>query len=109
MNTAHAELLKEHVQSQHFTSTADIMVAMKEMFRDVIQTVTEVEVDEKLVRQRCRRLEDAEVLSQRLHQEGQLGDMDIKVPRECNESYESKIISKNDRNAEGMEDKILAL
>ena len=31
------ELLKQYVQSQHFTSTADIMAAMKEMFRDVIQ------------------------------------------------------------------------
>jgi YD repeat-containing protein len=39
MNAAPQELLKEYVQSQHFTSTADIMAAMKEMFRDVIQTV----------------------------------------------------------------------
>ncbi len=39
MNTAPQELLKEYVQSQHFTSTAEIMAAMKEMFRDVIQTV----------------------------------------------------------------------
>ena len=29
-------LLKEFVQSQHFTSTADIMQAMKDMFRDAI-------------------------------------------------------------------------
>ena len=34
-------LLKEYVQSQHFTSTTEIMEAMKEMFRDVIQTVME--------------------------------------------------------------------
>jgi len=39
MNTAPQELLKEYVQSQHFTSTAEIMSAMKEMFRDVIQMV----------------------------------------------------------------------
>ena len=35
------DLLKEYVQSQHFTSTTEIMDAMKEMFRDVIQTVME--------------------------------------------------------------------
>ena len=40
------DLLKEYVQSQHFTSTTEIMEAMKEMFRDVIQTVMEVEMDE---------------------------------------------------------------
>ena len=44
------DLLKEFVQSQHFTSTADIMQAMKEMFRDVIQQVMEVEMDEELGR-----------------------------------------------------------
>ena len=40
------DLLKQYVQSQKFTSTAEIMSAMKEMFRDVIQTVMEVELDE---------------------------------------------------------------
>lgn len=36
MNTAPQELLKEYVKSQNFSSTAEIMEAMKEMFRDVI-------------------------------------------------------------------------
>ena len=39
---------KEYVQSQKFTSTAEIMQAMEEMFRDVIQTIMEVEMDEEL-------------------------------------------------------------
>ena len=116
MNTAPAELLKEYVQSQHFTSTADIMAAMKEMFRDVIQTVMEVEMDEELGRQRCQRSEAAEG-EPRNYRNGyskktvktQLGEVDIKVPRDRNGSYEPKIISKYDRNAEGMEEKILAL
>ena len=30
MNTAPQELLEEYVKSQHFTSTAEIMTAMKE-------------------------------------------------------------------------------
>ena len=112
MNTAPAELLKEYVQSQHFTSTADIMAAMKEMFRDVIQTVMEVEMDEELGRQRCKRLEAAEG-EPRNYRNGyskktvktQLGEVDIKVPRDRNGSYEPKIISKYDRNAEGMEER----
>ena len=57
MNTAPQELMKEYVQSQHFTSTAEIMTAMKEMFRDVVQTVMEVEMDEELGRERCQRAE----------------------------------------------------
>ena len=113
MQTAPAELLKEYVQSQNFTSTADIMAAMKDMFRDVIQTVMEVEMDEELGRQRCERSTTPEG-QPRNYRNGysrktvktQLGEVDIKAPRDRNGSYEPKII---DRNADGMEDKILAL
>ncbi len=55
------DLLKEYVQSQHFSSTADIMQATKEMFRDVIQQVMEVEMDEELGRERCQRSEEPKV------------------------------------------------
>ena len=54
------DLLKEYVQSQHFTSTTEIMAAMKEMVRDVIQTVMEVEMDEELGRERCERSDEPE-------------------------------------------------
>ena len=46
MQSAPQELLKQYVQSQHFSSTAEIMDAMKEMFRDIIQQVMKVEMDE---------------------------------------------------------------
>ena len=49
MKAAPSELMKEYVQSQHFTSTAEIMAAMKEMFRDVVQTVMEVEMEDKIL------------------------------------------------------------
>ena len=38
-----------------------------------------------------------------------MGEIDIKVPRDRKGNYEPKIISKYDRNAEGMEDKVLSL
>ena len=60
MQSAPQNLLKEYVQSQHFTSTAEIMQAMKEMFRDVIQTVMEVEMDEELDRERCERVQSGD-------------------------------------------------
>ena len=118
MQSAPQNLLKEYVQSQHFTSTADIMQAMKEMFRDVIQTVMEVEMDEELGRERCERAksENGEN-TRRNYRNGysqktvktQLGEVEIKVPRDRNGFYEPKIIGKYDRNADGMEEKILAL
>ena len=68
MQSAPQELLKQYVESQHFTGTDDIMEAMKEMFRDVIQQDMEVEMDEELYeeldeelyeelgRERCQRV-----------------------------------------------------
>lgn len=110
------DLLKQYVQSQKFTSTAEIMSAMKEMFRDVIQTVMEVELDEELGRERCQRSSEPEG-TPRNYRNGyakktvktQLGEVDIKVPRDRNGTFEPKIIGKYSRNADGMEDKILAL
>ena len=52
------ELLKQYVQSQHFTSTADIMAAMKDMFRDVIQQVMEVEMDEEAIGMLLSKVDD---------------------------------------------------
>ena len=115
MNAAPQELLKEYVQSQHFTSTAEIMGAMKEVFRDVVQTVMEVEMDEELGRERCQRAEGTVTAPNyrngysRKTVKTQLGEVDIKVPRDRNGSYEPKIIGKYSRNADGMEEKILAL
>ena len=117
MQSAPKDLLKEYVQSQQFTSTGDIMQGMKEMFRDVLEQVMEVEMDDELGRERCQRSEEPDGQA-RNYRNGyskktvktQLGEVDIKVPRDRQGKYEPKIIGKYDnRNAEGMEEKILAL
>ena len=115
MNTAPQELLKEYVKSQHFTSTAEIMAAMKEMFRDVVQTAMEVELDEELGRERCQRAEASNTAPNyrnsysRKTVKTQLGEIEIKVPRDRNGTFEPKLIGKYSRNTDGMEEKILAL
>ena len=116
MQSAPQDLMKQYVQSQHFTSTSEIMQAMKEMFRDMIQTAMEVEMDEELDRERCQRSQEPEG-KPRNYRNGysrktvktQLGEIDIKIPRDRNGSFEPQIISKYDRNADGMEEKILSL
>jgi len=116
MQAVPQELLKEYVKSQHFSSTSEIMQAMKEMFRDVIQTAMEVELDEELGRERCQRSTQPEGTPRnyrngysRKRVKTQLGEVDIKIPRDRNGSFEPKIIGKYDRNADGMEEKILSM
>ena len=115
MNGTPQEILKEYVRQQQFSSTAEIMTAMKEMFRDVVQAALEVELDDELGRERCQRAEASNKApnyrnghSQK-RVKTQLGEVDIKIPRDRNGTFEPKLIGKYSRNADGMEEKILAL
>lgn len=118
MSSVPAELLKSYVQSQQFTSTTEVMEAIKDMFRDVIQQVMEVELGQELGYEKSERVSSADDdKTSKNYRNGyskktvktQLGEVDIKVPRDRNGEYEPKIIGKYNRNADGMEEKILAL
>jgi len=118
MNAVPAEILEEYVKSQNFTSTEEVMNAMKEMFRDVIQQVMENELEAELGYEKSERTGSDEVPGDpRNYRNGysqktvktQLGEVDVKVPRDRNGKYEPQIIGKYSRNADGMEGKILAL
>ncbi|HOF69581.1 MAG TPA: IS256 family transposase, partial [Ruminococcus sp.] len=104
--------------NQQFTSTTDIMNSMKELFGDVLQQVMEAELEEKLGYEKSERtsLNDEKSLSKNYRNgyskktvKTQLGEVDVKIPRDRNGEYEPQIIGKYDRNADGMEEKILAL
>ena len=112
------EMLKAYVDSQKFNSTTEIMDAMKEMFRDVLQQVMESELDAELGYEKSQRMSDSAVENKsRNYRNGhskktvktQLGAVEVKVPRDRNGEYEPQIISKYSRNADGMEEKILGL
>jgi transposase-like protein len=118
MEKVSKEMLREFVNSQHFTSTTEIMNSMKELFSDVLQQVMEAELEEKLGYEKGERMtENAESSHVKNYRNGyskktvktQIGEVDIKVPRDRNGEYEPQIIGKYSRNADGMEEKILAL
>lgn len=118
MEKASKEMLREFVNSQHFTSTTEIMNSMKELFSDVLQQVMEAELEEKLGYEKGERMtENAESSHVKNYRNGyskktvktQIGEVDIKVPRDRNGEYEPQIIGKYSRNVDGMEEKILAL
>ena len=118
MEKTPAELMKEYVRSQNFNSTTEIMEAIKEMFRDVLQQVMETELEETLGYEKSSRIpNNGETGMSKNYRNGyskktvktQLGEVEVKIPRDRNGEYEPKIIGKYNRNAEGMEEKILAL
>ena len=118
MEKTSKELLKEFVNSQQFTSTTDIMNSMKELFSDILQQVMEAELQEKLEYEKSDRTSDSdETCMSKNYRNGyskktvktQLGEVDVKIPRDRNGEYEPQIIGKYNRNADGIEEKILAL
>lgn len=118
MSTAPTEMMKEYVNSQKFSSTAEIMLAMKEMFKEVLQQVMESELENKLGYEKSERISDkGEKEMSKNYRNGysqktiksQLGEVQVKIPRDRNGEYEPQIIEKYNRNADGMEDKILSL
>ena len=48
MAKAPAEMMREFVRSQKFTSTDEVMTAMKDMFKDILQEVMECELSDEL-------------------------------------------------------------
>lgn len=118
MESTPKELMKQYVDSQKFKSTTEIMQAMKDMFRDALQQVMESELDVELGYEKSERMSGSESSNlSKNYRNGyskktvktQLGEVEVKVPRDRNGEYEPKIIGKYNRNADGMEEKILSL
>lgn len=108
------ELIKEFVKSEDFKSTGDIMESIKSMFADVMNEVLQCEIDEKLGYDRHERTESNEDKNYRNGStkrkiKTELGEVEISVPRDRKGEYEPQIIEKYQRNADGLEEKILSL
>ena len=118
MEKVPAEMMREFVRSQKFTSTDEVMTAMKNMFKDILQEVMECELADELGYEKSERTSNYECCNKsKNYRNGyskktintQMGELDIKVPRDRNGEYEPKIIGKYNRNVDGMEEKILLL
>lgn len=109
------DLIKQLVKEQHFTSTTDVMNCMKEMFADVLQETLHAEMDDHLGFDKSERRNDSS--EKKNYRNGstkrtlktQLGEVQINVPRDRNGEFESGIIGKYQRNADGLEERILSL
>lgn len=111
------ELIKEYVKSEDFKSTGDIMESIKNMFTQVLNEVLQCEIEEKLGYDKHERTENSREMEDKNYRNGstrrkiktQLGEVEITVPRDRKGEYTPQIIDKYQRNADGLEDKILSL
>ena len=112
------EVIRELIREQNFTSTTDVMDCIKSMFKDVLQEVMEAELETELgYEKQERRSVKVDAGVSKNYRNGyskktvktQLGEVAINIPRDRKGEYEPQIIAKYNRNADGMEEKILGL
>lgn len=106
--------IKSLVNEQKFTSTQDIMECMKGMFADVLEQTLQAEMDNHLGYAHAKRTtaEDKKNYrngSVKRTMKTQLGEVEVNVPRNRNGEFEPQIIGKYQRNADGIEERILSL
>ena len=113
MSNLSKEVLRSYIKEQQFGSSGDVLVAMKEMFRDVLQEALEAEMDDELGYGKHdvagNNSGNSRNGSYKKTLKSELGAVELSIPRDRNGDFEPKIIPKNERTADGIEDKILAL
>lgn len=113
MSKTSKELLRNYVNEQNFSTSDDVLNAIKEMFRDVLQEVLEAEMNLHLGYDK-NDLSEKETANRRNGYssktvKSELGPIKIDVPRNRNGEFEPKIVSKYQRNINGIEEKVTAL
>lgn len=113
MSNISKEVLRDYINEQKFTSPDEVLIAMKSMFRDVLQETLEAEMDSQLGYDKYDISEKQTPNSRNGYSKktvkSELGAIDLNIPRDRNGEFEPKILPKYQRNINGIEDKITAL
>lgn len=113
MSNISREILRNYVSEQNFKSPNDVLAAIKELFKDVLQEALEAEMDMQLGYDRYDVTEKQTSNSRNGYSKKtiktELGPVELSIPRDRNGEYEPKIVSKYQRNVSGIEEKVIAL
>ncbi|NFG28670.1 MULTISPECIES: IS256 family transposase [unclassified Clostridium] len=113
MGNVSKELLREYIKEQNFSNANEILVGLKEMFRDVLQESLEAEMDEALGYGKYDSIEKDNDNSRNGYSKKtvktELGPVQLNIPRDRKGDFEPKIVPKHQRSINGIEDKILGL
>ena len=113
MGNVSKELLREYIKDQHFTNANEVLVGLKEMFKDVLQEALEAEMDEALGYCKYEATSKNNDNSRNGYSKNtiktELGPVELNIPRDRNGEFEPKIVPKHQRSVNGIEDKILGL
>jgi len=113
MSDMSKELLRKYVSEQNFSNADEVLAALKDLFKDVLQEALEAELDESLGYGKHevsgKGLNNSRNGYSKKTVKSELGPISINVPRDRNGEFEPQIVPKHQRNINSIEDKILSL
>lgn len=113
MENVSKELLREYIKDQHFTNANEVLIGLKEMFKDVLQEALEAEMDEALgyckYDTTSKNNDNSRNGYSKKTIKTELGPVELNIPRDRNGEFEPKIVPKHQRSVNGIEDKVLGL
>jgi putative transposase len=113
MSNISRDVLRDYIKEQNFKNPNEVLAAMKELFKDVLQETLEAEMDTQLGYDKYNLTEKQTTNSRNGYSKktikSELGTVELNIPRDRNGEYEPQIIPKYQRSVTGIEDKILAL
>jgi len=113
MSNLSKDVLRNYIKDQNFTDATEVLVAMKEMFREVLQEALESEMDTTLGYDKYdvsgKQIDNSRNGYSKKTVKSELGPVELNVPRDRNGEFEPKIVPKHQRNVTGIEDKVMAL
>jgi len=113
MSTLTKEQVKSIIQGNNFNNVSDISAYLKDIFKDLIQEMLEVEIEAKLGYAKDDREAKGTANSRNGYTpktlKSEFGEVPIQVPRDRNGEFEPKIVPKYQRDVSGIEEKVVAL
>jgi len=102
-----AELLEEY----DIKTAEDIQAALKDLMGGTIQEMLEAELDEHLGYSSYERSDNSNYRNGRKTKKirGNLGETEIEVPQDRDETFEPKVVKKRQKDISGIEQKIISL
>ena len=106
------EVVKYLLENYDIKNANDIAYALKDMFKDTIQTMMNAEFDSSMgYEKNDNKVEKSNYRNGYSSKKvkSQFGEFDLTVPRDRNAEFESQIVPKNKRDISGIEEKVINL
>lgn len=113
MSTARKEVLRNMISDGNLKTAGDLHSYLKDMFKNALQEMLEVELDSKLGYSKGDRQNKQTDNRRNGYTEKtvktQYGEMKLEVPRDRNGEFEPVVVPKNKRDISGIEEKVISL